>query len=46
MLFNTKLGQRLVDECKTHEQELVAVAQMKAPPVQLLSAVNGAQDQR
>lgn len=45
MLFNTRLGQRLVDECKSKEQEQVAIRQLNSPPVQLLSAVNGADEQ-
>ncbi len=46
MLFNTRLGQRMVDECKSKEQEQVAIRQRNSPPVQLLSAVNGADEQR
>jgi hypothetical protein len=46
MLFNTRLGQRMVDECKSKDQELVALHQRNSPPVQLLSAVNGADEQR
>jgi hypothetical protein len=46
MLFNTRLGQRMVDECKSKDQEQVALRQINSPPVQLLSAVSGAEDQR
>lgn len=46
MLFNTRLGQRMVDECKSKVQEQVALQQLNSPPEQLLSADSDTDGQR